>query len=163
VRAVADAGPIIHLSWLNRLHLPSLLFEEVLIPEAVRSEVLAASPGTPGLDHIEQAISEKAWRVLSVDPQRLSALDALDPGEAEAIALAEQQKDCLLLTDDRLARTEAEHRGIGVIGTIGVLILARNRGLIAAVLPLLLELRHRGQWISDDLIDLVRREENSRG
>jgi predicted nucleic acid-binding protein len=42
VRAVSDAGPIIHLSWIGQLELLEGLFEEVLVPEAVRDEVLPA-------------------------------------------------------------------------------------------------------------------------
>jgi predicted nucleic acid-binding protein len=42
VRAVSNAGPIIHLSWIGRLDLLATVFEEVLVPLAVREEVLRA-------------------------------------------------------------------------------------------------------------------------
>lgn len=38
MRVVSNAGPIIHLSWIDRLSLLPQLFEEVLVPVAVRDE-----------------------------------------------------------------------------------------------------------------------------
>lgn len=54
----------------------------------------------------------------------------LGPGEAEALALAEEIKADLILLDDRAARVEALRRGLLVTGTIGVLLDAAEHGLI---------------------------------
>ncbi len=108
-------------------------------------------------------MSVNAWRVQIPAPQTLFASDALGAGETEAIALAMAVGAPLLLTDDRLAREEAERRGLRVTGTIGVFILARNEGAISSVLPLLLELQGMGQWISDELLELIRQEERRDG
>ncbi len=119
MRAVSDAGPLIHLSWIDQLALLDRLFEEVIVPPAVRDEVLASPAGTLGLDRI-------------------------------------------LITDDAPARAEAARRGLGVVGTVGVLTQARDQGLIATALPLLLELRRLGQWMSEALLQTVREEEARR-
>ena len=52
MRAVSNAGPIIHLSWIDLLDLLAALFEEVLVPVAVREEVLRAGPHVPGIQAI---------------------------------------------------------------------------------------------------------------
>lgn len=82
-------------------------------------------------------------------------------GELEALALAQELGADLFITDDSLARREAEGRGLTVTGTLGVLTIARDRGLVDSVLPLLMELRRLGQWVSEDLVETIRQEEAS--
>ena len=162
MRAVSDAGPLIHLSWIDQVDLLERIFEEGFVPPAVRDEVLASPAGTLGLDRIQRAFAE-GWLQVTA-PTRLlrmtkSVADALDRGEAEALLLAEEIRADLLITDDAPARAEAARRGLGVVGTVGVLTQARDQGLIPAALPLLLELRRLGQWMSEGLLQTVREEE----
>jgi predicted nucleic acid-binding protein len=162
MRAVSDAGPLIHLSWIDQLDLLDQLFEEVVVPPSVRDEVLASPADTLGLDHIQRAFADGWLRVrVPTGPLRLTrnAADALDQGEAEAMLLAEEITADLFITDDALARTEAVRRGLGVVGTVGVLTEARKLGLIPATLPFVLELRRLGQWMSQALVQAVRDEE----
>lgn len=58
MRAVADAGPLIHLSWIDRIDLLPLLFEEILVPESVRDEVLITPEAAPGAGALRHAFSE---------------------------------------------------------------------------------------------------------
>ncbi len=160
MRVVSDAGPLIHLSWINQLSLLNRLFDQIVVPPAVQVEILAAPTNTQGLDRIQQAITEDAWLVRAPTarlPDNLATV--LDMGEAEALVLAGELHADLFLTDDALARTEAKRSGLAVVGTIGILTQARDQGFISAVLPLLLELRSHGQWLSEDLVDLVRQTE----
>ena len=162
MRAVLDSGPLIHLSWINQLYLLSRLFDEVIVPPGVRDEVLAPRAGTLGLDRIQQAFAEEWLAVITpAGARRLSRSTplSLGRGEAEALLLAEELKPDLFITDDAAARVEAIRRNLAVVGTVGVLTQARDRSLIPAVLPLLLELRGLGQWISDGLLQAVRQEE----
>lgn len=62
--AVADSGPLIHLSWIDRLDFLELLFDEVIVPTAVRDEVLVSPADTIGLDRLEQAFASKRFRVM---------------------------------------------------------------------------------------------------
>ncbi len=57
MRAVANAGPLIHLSWIDELDLLPALFEEFLVPLAVRDEVLRASPDVPGVPALGAAFT----------------------------------------------------------------------------------------------------------
>ena len=61
----------------------------------------------------------------------------LDPGEAEAIALAETYPDARLLIDEKKGRRVARALGLRQTGTAGVLLVAKKAGLIGAVAPVL--------------------------
>jgi predicted nucleic acid-binding protein len=163
VRAVADAGPIIHLSWIDRLDLLSALFEEVLVPAAVEHEVLRAGLTEPGVAAIRAAFTAGSLLVRPVqDPEavaRLQMATGLDRGESEAIALLHEAGADVLLIDERRARRYAERAALPVTGTIGLLSRSRDRGLIPAVAPVLDDLRQQGFWISPELLERVRREE----
>ena len=61
----------------------------------------------------------------------------LDPGEAEAIALACELKPAIVLLDETDGRAEARRLGLPTIGTIGILADARKSGRLQKVKPLL--------------------------
>jgi len=60
----------------------------------------------------------------------------VDPGEAEAIALA-YEKGMRLIVDDLKGRRAAQQLGLAVTGTVGLIVKARQEGVVAAVRPLL--------------------------
>lgn len=76
----------------------------------------------------------------------------LDVGEAEAIALAIELKCDLLLIDERLGTRIALEHGLQTLGLVGVLIKAKNEGLISLVEPILDDLENlAGFWIGESL------------
>jgi hypothetical protein len=81
----------------------------------------------------------------------------LDPGEAEARLLAEEVECRFLLIDERKGRAVAERRGITVVGVAGVLLAARKRCLIDAVLPILKSLEVGGYRFSSELMKEIAR------
>jgi uncharacterized protein len=81
----------------------------------------------------------------------LSMQFELDAGEAEAIALALELKDALLLMDELRGRAHASYLGLKVIGTFGLLVSAKQAGLILAVKPLLDALMESGFYASRSL------------
>lgn len=124
---VCNASPLIAFERLDRSELLQTLTHTLLIPTAVRTEVFGRE-GPP--DWIEERMITQPLSAKTLSPR-------LGPGESEAIALALEIGDCYLLLDDLLARRLAEALHVSVIGTVGLLVLARRRGLVDAVRPLL--------------------------
>jgi predicted nucleic acid-binding protein len=76
----------------------------------------------------------------------------VDPGEAEAVALA-AARQTLLLIDDRKGRRAASELGLSYTGTVGLLIDAKLAGLLLAVRPELEDLVASGVYLSAGLIE----------
>jgi predicted nucleic acid-binding protein len=121
--AVSDASPIIALHQVNRLALLRLLFRDVVVPLAVAREV------SPSVERLP------AWLRVEQPPEVLRFSGPLGPGEREAISLALHLDADFLVIDDRPGRHAATRRGLAVTGTLGLLVRARQRGLIPAVRP----------------------------
>lgn len=125
---VADASPLNYLIQMECADVLQELYGRVLVPSAVIEE----------LRHPRAPASVTAWmksipgwlEVCTIKPQKDAALQSLDPGEREAIQLAEEQRAHLLLIDERKGRREASRRGIATTGTLGVLVSATKRGLL---------------------------------
>jgi predicted nucleic acid-binding protein len=153
VAAVSNSSPLILYAKIGRLDLLRAVFTEIVIPPAVYQEVVTDGSGLPGAAEIRAGL-RTGWIVSaplspSGERERAVALRAgLDGGEAEAIALALAAGVSPVLLDDRDARRFARQRGVRVIGSAGVLLLAKGRGLIPLVRPLLDELLAAGLYLS---------------
>jgi hypothetical protein len=115
----------------------------VLVPEEVYREATASRPSAPGAVEVRDA----NWIVVRAvnDRMLVAALSLdLDPGEAEAIALAVETNADLLLKDERRGRVAATRLGRRVVGVLGILIDAKLRGIVPAVRPLLDSLTTNG-------------------
>ena len=82
----------------------------------------------------------------------------LHAGEVEVMILAQEKKADLVILDDNAAKKTAKFLGLRVIGTLGILVLAKKRGYIKEVSPVLDALKRDGFFVSDDLCDLVLRQ-----
>ncbi|HWB77625.1 MAG TPA: DUF3368 domain-containing protein [Nannocystaceae bacterium] len=140
---VSDASPLIYLGGLGQLELLERLFENVVIPRIVFDEVVAAGAGRTGA----REVSAADWiRIVDAEPDG-SLLDRLDRGEATAMPLA-QRLGATLVVDDAAARRIAIERGLEVVGTLGVLLAAKRRGLVSAVAPFVKQLEELGLFMS---------------
>jgi predicted nucleic acid-binding protein len=146
---VADTGPIISLSLLNQLDILDDIFGQVVIPEAVWYELDKLIPVLA----ISQALKYKD-RVIAVK-QPLPYQVKLDSGEKEAIELFKELNADVLLVEDKDARQFAELNGITCIGTPGVLVLAKRKGLISALRPLFSELLVKNRYFSASLLNQI--------
>ena len=80
----------------------------------------------------------------------------LHAGEVETMILAQQKPTAdLVVLDDNAARKTAEYLGLTVTGTIGILIKAKQNGIISQVRPLLKEIIQNGFYISDRLLSVI--------
>ena len=92
------------------------------------------------------------------DPSLAGVLDELDEGEKQAVALAFLLgKDVLLLMDDYAGRQAARKLQVSITGLVGLLLLAKEKGLVERVGPLVADLREAGYWFSDEVADIARR------
>ena len=150
---VSDTSPIVNLAAIGHLDLLRVLYGTVRIPDAVHREItrFEEQPGAKAVQSLDWITSETCPR-----PDLAIALqEELDPGEAEAIALA-LDADALLLIDEREGRRVASRLGVSRLGLLGVLVKAKREGQVAAVRPLLRSLREdAGFWISEALHDRV--------
>jgi predicted nucleic acid-binding protein len=65
------------------------------------------------------------------------------------------ERKALLLADDQMGRNAARRLGLAVTGVVGVLLRAKEAGLLETVRPLLVEMRQRGYWLSDEILNLA--------
>jgi predicted nucleic acid-binding protein len=82
----------------------------------------------------------------------------LGKGESEVLSLALINSNFAAVVDDRAARRCSQALGITTIGTGGLLILAKKRGIIPTISPGIQALRDAGLWLSDSLVSLVKQQ-----
>ncbi|MFI5161058.1 MAG: DUF3368 domain-containing protein [Sphingobacteriales bacterium] len=82
----------------------------------------------------------------------------VDPGEASAIALAHEVESDYLVTDDLQARKLAVKLGLIVIGTLGILLKAKQKGLVILLKPVLEQIGQTDFRITAKLIETVLRD-----
>lgn len=133
---VSNTSPLSNLAVIGELDLLQQIYPKILVPPVVQSELMQFS-------EIQPAIATRlatGWLEVQAaqDLQLVSALEqTLDPGEAAAIALATELKADRLLIDERLGRRIAMQRGLKVRGILGIIVNAKNQGLLPAAKPLL--------------------------
>ena len=146
---IADTTPLRYLVALGQADLLPTLFGQVIIPLAVAGE----------LQHAKAPAAVRAWIAspppwLDMRPSSLlpdAVLLRLDPGEREAILLAQELRADLVLVDDQDARAEATRRALTAMGTLRVFELAAERGLVD--LPTILtQLRAAGFYMTPEMI-----------
>ena len=132
---VSDSSPLIALSAVDRLDLLQILFDTVIIPVSVRDEVMGMAAKItvelPSFIHVEPVAAELPVRFLKLN---------LHAGESEAIALALERGIKGIILDDKQAREIADELGLKVIGTLGLLILAKRKGLLSEVRPVIVKI-----------------------
>jgi len=152
LKVVSNTTPILSLLKLSRLEILKDLYKEINIPIAVFNEIENGKSKQYYKD-----LSKIDWiKIIEIkDKQSLKYFLDLDTGEAEAIVLATEIGADLIIIDEKLGRFHAKHVDLKITGTIGILIRAKQIGLIRQIKPLLIELTEKGVWISDKLISEV--------
>lgn len=135
---ISDTSVITNLAGIQHLSLLPQLYRQLIIPEAVYRELTDIDPPVPGSLEAQAADWLQVRQVIDLSiVQWLQNQARLDPGESEAIALALELKADLLLIDERRGRAEADRLGVRITGLLGILVEAKRRNLIAAVMPLI--------------------------
>ncbi|HEY9650848.1 MAG TPA: DUF3368 domain-containing protein [Coleofasciculaceae cyanobacterium] len=147
---VSDTSPICYLLLINQIEILQVLYNVITIPQTVADELSAS----------ESPSVVKNWMTQPPDWLQIQAnttiqsleLEKLDPGEREAILLAEQLQANLVILDDKAARRIALERGLKIIGLLGILKDAARAGLLDLEITFE-QLREVGFWVAPSLLE----------
>ncbi len=146
---IADSSALVALSIVNKLDVLEKLFGEVYVPKAVYNEV--------SQENKAESYKLKSYcknRVLDIQSSANFNI-TLGKGESEAIVLYTEQNADFLLCDDKKAKKFAQSFGLKVIGSLGILLKAKEAELISDIAPLIETLRGSRIFIDDKTYDLV--------
>ncbi len=155
-RVIVNSSPLIVLFKSQQAELLPQLFASILVPEGVFEEVTmvgendAASRQLPSVSWIQRV-------EITVIAPEVAAWD-LGNGESQVLSLALKTPDVAAIVDDRAARRCGQALGITTIGTGGLLVRARRRGLINSISSGIEALRDAGLWISDNMVNLLKQQ-----
>jgi len=132
---ISNSSPLQYLYQTGLLDLMPALFRSVCVPEAVAAELEEGRRRSVPLPTFEEC----SWlQMMAVrDRTLLPLVTRLGDGEREVLALGLELPGALLLLDDRDARRHGRALGLEISGTLGVLLLAKERGALDAVRPVL--------------------------
>lgn len=155
---VSDTTPLIGLASIGRLNLLQELFDEVFIPQAVYDETVTYGK----IDgSAKKEVENAKWiRVVKVK-DRLAVnvlLDEMDLGEVETIILAVELEAEWVLMDERKGRRKLSQLNIPKVGTLGILLRAKELKLIKNLQEEIIKLQKIGFSMSQSLIDAILKE-----
>lgn len=150
-QVVVDASPLLFLHAIGRLDLLPDLFDDLVVPDVVVTEV---DRGTPEL---ATALRAADWLRILAAPHgdTPDSSSNLGDGESGAIALALHLDADWVVLDDLAARRAASDLGIPVIGTLGLIMAAKRKGLLDAARPTIRALLDSGMWVTRTLVNRV--------
>lgn len=136
---ISDASPIISLYEIGHLDLVKKIYYRVVITDIVRREIRIDLP-----DWIEVSsdYDQQQYELLCLE---------IDAGEASAIALALKHPGSRLILDERKGRQVAKRLNLQVTGTIGIIVKAKEEGIIGSGKEILDKLEKHGFWLSEKL------------
>jgi predicted nucleic acid-binding protein len=152
---ILDTGPVISLSVIDQLDLLTHLFDKIFIANAVweelnRSEFFQAFP------KIKTFFENRVKRI-----NRFNELILItDYGESESMLLYKELIADFLVIDDKKARSFAEELEINCIGTLAVLIKAKEKGLIADLKPIFKNLIQNKRFYSKSVLNEILSRQN---
>jgi len=154
-KVVVNSSPLIVLFRSGQADLLPRLFSDIVIPEPVYQEVLAGRED----DAAKMALPQTSWiNREKVDITLPVAAWNLGNGESAVFSFAIKESGYRAVVDDLAARRCAKTFGIQTLGTGGLLVLAKRRGLIGSVKSRVQRIRDAGLWLSDSVVKLLIRE-----
>jgi predicted nucleic acid-binding protein len=148
---IADSSALIALAHCDFLENLETLFGEIKIPEAVYKEVIHESK--PESEKLKQFLLQKIEKVNIQDYLIIEGL--LGSGEMEAMALYKKLNADWLLVDDEKARKAARFNKIKIIGSLGVLLLAKEKKLIQNIRPYVVRIQDQNIYYSEKILQEV--------
>lgn len=152
-RVIMNASPIICMMKAGITGILPILFKDILVPEEVKREILVKG----GTTLKSEVSASYQWlrpvNDIVIAPQ-VASWD-LGQGESAVISFALENPDFWAVIDDREARRCATALHCRHTGTLGIIVLAKRRGIIPSIRAYIERLKEAGLWLSDELIDQV--------
>ena len=149
--AIIDSSAWVALATCKALDFLHPLFGQIYVPQAVYDEVITA--GKPQANVLRDFLANM---VVPVDMTTLIlTTGSLGRGELEAMGLYKQSQAKFLVIDDRRARLVAEANHIRCVGSLWVLLQAKQQGLIPEIAPFIARLRQAPLYFSNQLLDTI--------
>ena len=150
-KAIINASPLIFLSRSRHLDLLRAFADEVWVPEAVATEILHRGRhdiSARTIEHTEWLITQPVKQIpTTVTEWRLGA------GESSVLALASEYPGTEAIIDDLTGRKCAASLNIPVRGTLGIVLVAKKRGLIPQARPVIEDMMAAGLYLSRKIVD----------
>lgn len=153
-RWVINASPLIVLSKINQQTLIWQLADELVVPNAVLTEITTGPADDPARMHLEAL----QLTVVTVELEPIVTAWDLGAGESAVLSYATSHPGWKAVIDDGAARRCARALDIPLIGTLGIIIRACQVGLIPAAAPLLKDLQTHRFHLDDEVIRVALRE-----
>ena len=160
-KVIINSTPLIALSHINKLNLLKMLYNQVYIPQAVFDEISVKEDSICKIQ-VKQSLD---WiKVLKIKNTMAKEFfkAQLNDGEVEVMILAKEICANLVVIDDKNAKKHAKYLGLNVTGTLGILLKAKQQGIIQEIKPLLMELIDKGIYISDNIINICLKAANEK-
>lgn len=145
---VLNASPLIVLARVGHEHLFDLLTKKVVIPKAVAEEI----KNGPIDDPARQAIINGLFTIVNSAPASEVLAWDLGAGETAVLSYALKESGWTAILDDAAARKCAKSFNLPLKGTLAVIILAKQRGLIPSASNILRSLLKNGFRLNDRII-----------
>ncbi len=152
---ISDTSILSGLIIVDRIDILTGLFNQVLIPQAVKDELLLL---TNYQQEVNSFFDNKQITIKQLSDLNLynDLSDILEKGEAQAISLSVELNADLLLIDEKKGRTIAQQFGLQITGLLGILLLAKQKKLIDSVKKTMDNLRTKaGFWIGSKLYNKI--------
>ncbi len=151
-KVISNTTPILSLLKIDKIDILKELYGKIIIPLAVYQEIEKGK-----YKQYYQDITLLNWIEIKKiqDTNSTDYFFDLDDGEAEVLILAKEINADLVLLDEIIGRRYAKQLKINLTGTIGILLKAKEKGLIISIKDLLLELVEKGTWLNTKLISKV--------
>ena len=159
---VSDTSPVSSLIIIGQLSILKGVFTEIVIPPTVASEIERLADYSISLQVYHQSDWIRKEKPKNEEEVK-KLLHVIDEGESEAIVLAIEMGAAYLLIDERIGTIQARQKGLETIGLLGVLVKAKEKGVIENVKPILDDLIYKaGFWIGEKLRSRVLKEVNEK-
>jgi predicted nucleic acid-binding protein len=143
---IVNSSPLIFLSKGGCFDLLRAINDTILIPDAVLNEINRRGPSDPTV----QAIHRASWLTVVQSPPTPDIILSWDlgPGESAVLAWAYSHPGVEAICDDLAARRCAKTLNIPVRGTVGIILLAKQRGIIPTARPIMENMVRSGMYLS---------------